>query len=690
MASWQLARTVKFNSSANAKRGHVLISNRLQSVSSRSLNPAEFHERTLRRLLEVAQAEQPWDSAMIHQAKQTIQWRTTSQVPQAITPGAFQDTWRLWEALASQESTTNLGLELFHFLLHQWRSQLELEKSVSNASKSISAIEMMERLDGYSSRGILKPVAMTYDLIIHALTLEAENVPLNSINWAETLLMEMIDRKSNRPIPSIVTFATILQLWLSQYPQSWAGRDQIFIKKVQLLERQRRQLEDAGHSELRPNLKYSTSLMNAYALAGKSHDCQSLWDEWWRESLESKREPPNIQTGTVLLMAWKSQPEQAESILAHLKSLHAKGLMKEPPNVVSYTTVLDAWAKSKNPFNAQKAESILRELCHLDTDGPNVFSYTTVIDAYAKHGNSNKAHSLMREMIQLGIAPNTSTFNALLYSMSDDDPSSALNVLQSMSKLAVAQGWDCHPDAASYTTVIQHFAKAGDWRGAKDVWKEMTKEHVRADVLTLNTLLSALAKAGDVHGAEQAVEQARELWSIQPTVITYTNLLNTWHNYRDGSEATVLTRVEDIVREMKQHSIKPNNITYTVMCKCYARFGRGESAIEVLQKARSQDSEFEPNVMLYTQVLQAIANSARNENHKGNRAVDNAKKIIDEMLDIGVTPNKFAWSSYLKVISNSNHLKKKDLALEAVQLMKQTGTEPNSSLRRQVAKLVGE
>jgi pentatricopeptide repeat protein len=683
----------------------------LEEVTS----PKALHKRAKQRLLEYPTE---WDDQMLHQAKQTIVWSTTNGDDNA----SFEDNWKLWERLVVGTGAAALvDIETFHFLLNQWRKQ--------NAFEIQSPETMMTLVQGYSSRGLFTPTENTYNMILHSLLLQP-TVSRDAPEWAETILDQMMER-GDLPNPSIVTFSTVLQIWVS------SGHSHT-LQRVQALEQRRRELEqNKDWSNLKANAVYRSTRMNAYAKAGRPHDCQALWKEWWQEyemdQSENKIEPPNVQTATAVLMAWKRQPQRAESFLHEMIELHAKGLLEEPPNVVSYTTVLDAWAKSKTKHAPTRAEAILRHLQSRDDLAPNVVTYTSVIGAYAMQGKSAKAQALLKEMIEEGIAPNTNTFNAVLLSLSQ--PDQALDVLQSMTRLADAHPWDCCPDVVSYTTVLQKYAQKGDAVGAKRVWTHLIEndevspdimaynsmlnshskagipeqaqtlleqmvqqyvdqsdeEHPSPQTASFNTVLSAWAKAGNTEKAEELFQWMQEisykLDAARPNVITYTNLLNCWAKSKANQE-TVIARVESLIREMEAtQDVQPNLVSYATLCKSYARFGMGSSALAVLHAMSSLNMQ--PNSTFYTQVAHALAeNCARNPDQTS--LVDQVEALIQEMLHKQIQPSVTTCSAYLKAISAARISNKAERAKHVVDWMREARVEPNDVIERQLDRILAK
>ena len=655
-------------------------------------------------------SDRQWDDKMTQQAKQCMNWFTSNLTDDDYNgKSTFPQTWELVQRLLVDQ---NLRLEtpLLNAVLNQWRHERRRDQSTVTPTPE----EMLSFLNKFSSKGNLKPTETSYNLILHA---------QQNPEKAEHLLEKMIVQ-DDLPEPTIVTFCTVLHLFVS---------NGLPLHRVQALEQRRKELARKGYKpKLIPNAIYKTAFLNAYAQAKKPHDCQTLWKEWRRDCQRNKRlEPPGLAAATTVLTAWSraGDPKHAELMLREMIELHGQGrkddFLEEPPNIVSYTAVIDAWAKARQP---ERAEAILRELKVHDKLKPNVITYTTVIGAWSKQGNLSKAEFLLREMIEEGIAPNTNTFNAVL--LSSTSPKQSLSILQSMRRLAQLHKWDCRPDVVSYTTILHHCAKCGDTIAANEVWQDMTDNDVFPDivaynsllnahskagmpeeaqsllermvdqydgssqtypqpqVVSFNTVLSAWAKNGDVERAEKLFEWMQK--TTKPNVISYTNLLNCWAKIssKAADEEKVIPRVEALIEEMEKDSAtSPGIVSYGALCKCYARFGMGPKAVAVLRGLSSK--KLSPNQTLYTQVIRALAENCVKAPEKSWPLMNQIEALMDEMEELGIKPTVIAYSACLKAISASTIPDKRDRVKDILGRMEATGVQPNDVIGRQVTRILG-
>jgi pentatricopeptide repeat protein len=103
-------------------------------------------------------------------------------------------------------------------------------------------------------------------------------------------------------------------------------------------------------------------------------------------------------------------------------------------------------------------------------------------------------------------------------SSQEDGPDRCLGVLQQMKDLYARGELESPPDAVSYTTVMNAYAKAGRPSNAEDLFEEMYKgfvhdghAHLKPTLISLITLLHAWARADDVERAWVTFGYIREL-----------------------------------------------------------------------------------------------------------------------------------------------------------------------------------
>jgi hypothetical protein len=72
----------------------------------------------------------------------------------------------------------------------------------------------MTFMESFLSKGMLNPTENSYNMILHSMTSKQASKTKDAPKWAENILEQMIVR-DDFPKPSIVTFSTVLQIFVS-------------------------------------------------------------------------------------------------------------------------------------------------------------------------------------------------------------------------------------------------------------------------------------------------------------------------------------------------------------------------------------------------------------------------------------------------------------------------------------------
>ena len=463
-------------------------------------------------------------------------------------------------------------------------------------------------------------------------------------------------------IPDVVTFASVMKLWVLEgssrrYYQSQASRrkaQQHAANRVLSLDKKRKDLsQKLNHPTcLEPTYIYKSIIIDALSQAGQALRAQTMLEEWCHEcdnrdnnsqnlaekihqppgnnatsqsSNPNKNvgdgnkmicEPPTMETFSTVVSAWSRSGHPraamyAENLLQRMIELHNNNdegrdegsseknarfnfRLDDPPNIVVYSNVLGCWAKSDFPHAAKRAETILRYLQENQRPEcrPNVITYTSVIHAWAKRGNTERALSLLDEMIRQEdetVAPNDVTFNALLLSVKD--PQQALGVLNEMHQLADTHPtWKCRPTVVTYGTVMQILAKAKLPHHARNLLDEMIEYHSSAstkksmayrkelpkpDTTTCNIVLHGYSKLGMAEEASSLLEEMHNARLLRfdpapykaealgnastldvsiplPDVVSFNSVLSAWSRSVDTSSTLSLQKAYNAALQAEQ------------------------------------------------------------------------------------------------------------------------------------------
>jgi hypothetical protein len=254
------------------------------------------------------------------------------------------------------------------------------------------------------------------------------------------------------------------------------------------------------------------------------------------------------------------------------------------------------------------------------------------------------------------MTPDTLSFNiaiaALAQGKERDSGSRAETLLYKMEDLSKTFGWDCAPDRISFNSVINNWASSkspGAAERAVEIMDHMIKRQeaglslVCVDDVTFSVVLKALAKSKDRNSIDRAevvferyrkgVEEGR--WGLSHNALTWNSMINC---YAKSMRRDAGNKALELFESMKSNAGKTNwercfvdKYTYTSLIDAIAKeesYEASEKAIALLEEVEKKYQEtesilFEPNILLYTAVVNAIGRS-----HKDP---ERAQKIVDRV-----------------------------------------------------------
>lgn len=389
--------------------------------------------------------------------------------------------------------------------------------------------------------------------------------------------------------------------------------------------------EGRGRGTIRNTIGTDMSDLNVYSARDAASRAQDVLNDLEGRYLDGSIDvAPVASSYNSVIDAWaKSRcgdaAERAESVLDRMKHLsdgkeeqstssdsgpsrvnaRRSNWERASPDIVSYNSVMEAWAHSADPDALRKARNALEMLqVKYEKTGdsrikPNIRTVNQVINCYAKRGayedidgdeaggggaggeggsdnNAERAWSAARRAERL-LNDMTSKYS------STGDP-------------------DYKPDATTYTSVIDAYAKVGDAAASE-----------RAESL-LNRVERMYNETGDA--------------DIKPNYRTYTAVIGGWANTRKDDGAP--HRAEEILRRMealhaesvkkgeriggREGSVKPNSRTYTSVINAWARSRdprRHKRSLLILKKMldlqRNGDESARPSLYTYNAVMESCS-----------------------------------------------------------------------------------
>ncbi|CAL0309859.1 unnamed protein product [Lupinus luteus] len=310
-------------------------------------------------------------------------------------------------------------------------------------------------------------------------------------------------------------------------------------------------------------------------------------------------------------------------------------------------------------------------------ENPDLVSWNAIIAAFADSGDANEAIYFFRQMIHMGLIPDSITFLSLLCACGSPI---ALNQGMQIHSYVTKIGFD--KDAAVRNSLLTMYTKCSNLHDAFNVFKDASEN---ANIVSWNAILSACLQH------KQAGEAFR-LFKLmlcsdhKPDSITITNLLGTGaelaclevgnqvHCFcvKSGLVLDVSVRNGLIDMYAKCGSLKhardvfnstqnPDVVSWSSLIVGYAQFGLGHEALNLFRMMRKRGVQ--PNEVTCLGVLSACS-------HVG--LVEEGLHLFTSMeLEHRITPTREHFSCMVDLLARAGCL------YEAEDFIKKTGFDPD-------------
>ncbi|KAJ3279334.1 hypothetical protein HK104_001550 [Borealophlyctis nickersoniae] len=178
---------------------------------------------------------------------------------------------------------------------------------------------------------------------------------------------------------------------------------------------------------------------------------------------------------------------------------------------------------------------------------PTVELMTLILRCLADRGNMTDCVQLFEWMKDNQIQPNRITMNTLIAGHAKiGNMEEACALLDEM----LQQGGEMQPDVTTFTAIIDGWVRKREMREAELVLKMMRERGVRANVVTMNTLMFGRIAVGDIEGALELFEKMLETGGrIRPSLKTFCGILNPF--FRKGPKER-LEEIQTILAKVKR------------------------------------------------------------------------------------------------------------------------------------------
>ncbi|KAL6964782.1 hypothetical protein U1Q18_035838 [Sarracenia purpurea var. burkii] len=318
----------------------------------------------------------------------------------------------------------------------------------------------------------------------------------------------------------------------------------------------------------------------------------------------------------------------------------------------------NAVAKLSFHFSDDLVDSVLREL-RLNPDAcleffklaskqqtfrPHIKSYCKIVHVLSRGRMFDETRSYLNELVDLCKTKKTSiviwdelvrvyrefSFSPTVFDMilkvyaKKGLTKDALYVFDNMGKSGRV------PSLQSCNSLLNSLVKNGELHKVFSVYDQMIRVGIVPDVYTCTIIVDAYCKDGRVGKATEFLNEMRYM-GFEPNAVTYHCLINGYVELGNVQGA------KGILELMSQKGVQTNVVTHTLVIKGYCKLCKMDEAEEVL-RATKQDPSLTLDELTYGVLIDGYCQNGR---------IDDALRIKDEMLGLGLKMNLFICNSVI-------------------------------------------
>ncbi|VEU38006.1 unnamed protein product [Pseudo-nitzschia multistriata] len=351
--------------------------------------------------------------------------------------------------------------------------------------------------------------------------------------------------------------------------------------------------------------------------------------------------------GTGIIALWAATtttlslttPNTRYGMVASLQSSRSSGYLDHRPSSELLAT------DDANPCEREKESESIPDIQEL-RDEIRKWSRTRTLDAPSKatsalkamfryHGSTEKKRSQNAPSC-VDVIDCTQVINAWSKSRRRDSPQQALTILKLMIAIHKKNGNDrIRPNTITYSSVINAYARRGDFYGALDVFamqvndfKRRGNEEAKPNAYAFNSLINACAKSKseDMSKTAEKLLATMNDWYLRgdledgPDAYTYSSIINCFSKSNEKNAPSKARKIlETMVSEYGygNKDSRRNTVTYAAVMNAYARQGDAMGATEVF-KMMEKDYQFgnkeaKLDVQIYNILVDAWSKSSQKD-----------------------------------------------------------------------------
>ncbi|KAL5559212.1 hypothetical protein UlMin_035423 [Ulmus minor] len=347
-----------------------------------------------------------------------------------------------------------------------------------------------------------------------------------------------------------------------------------------------------------------TAVINGYANFGFDEEALSLFEDAIRSGVR-----PN---GKMYVCVAKICSKRKDFVLG--RQIHVGVIKGGCRNMIVDSAIVNFYAQCGDFSSAFR---MFNQMSKWD-----VVCWTTMITACSQQGRGQEAFSVFSRMLRKGFAPNEFTVCGVLKACGEEEE---LNFGRQLHGAIVKKMYK--NDVFISTSLVDMYAKCGEIVDSRNVFNGMKHRNT----VTWTSIIAGYARKG--HGGEEAISLFRMMkrWKIFTNNLTIVSILRACGLNRDSLMG------REVHAQIVKNSIETNIHLGSTLVWFYCRCGQYSNATKVLQQMPLRD------VFSWTAIISGCARLGYESE---------ALEFLKEMMEEGVEPNSFTYSSALKACAN--------------------------------------
>lgn len=334
------------------------------------------------------------------------------------------------------------------------------------------------------------------------------------------------------------------------------------------------------------------------------------------------------------LYARSGDPAAALKLLEERKAA-GQFQVEDRSNVLLALSIAKRYDEMKAFFEASYPMS----LEGLRSPKPPLAQYGICMLAHARAGDVESVQWWFADMDKQGVKPNVQIFTHLLtlFKKTGNDRSMMYAYNQMLQS-------DIRPDVQLYTLMLSHFAYRNNTNVADALYLDAIKQDVVPDERMTSALMNAHIQSGSWKEAFRIFSHlSSKLGPHKPLLSVYNTMYKA--HLLLGAPFKVMTRLFLLIKKL---GFQPDAFTYAILMMSACEAGQLAVAAEILQEIKDEQVEQRRTDLLSTQVMTILMSAYLRFDDKVA-----AKKILDEMVSLGLQPTEITYAAIAKAYSTS-------------------------------------